>query len=174
MDDPGSLLLIDSTIVKAHPHAAGAARCNGGQAAEALGRSRGGFTTKLHAVVTERGSLLRYGLTGGETHDVTQASALIESVAGSAVVGDRAYDSDELIERIERRGMRAVIPSRVNRRRPRQLDKEAYGRRNVIERFFGRLKVFRRVAIRYDKTACSYLGFVASAAWPIAMSGWAR
>lgn len=86
------LLLIDSTIVKAHPHAAGALRRTGGQTGEALGRSRGGLTTKLHALVTERGRLVRYVLTGGERNDITQAHSLVASREGTSVVGDRAYD----------------------------------------------------------------------------------
>ncbi|MBN9160101.1 MAG: hypothetical protein BGO98_27985 [Myxococcales bacterium 68-20] len=80
-------LLIDSTIVKAHPHAAGARREGGLAKSEGLGRSRGGFTTKLHAVVSERGSLVRYVLTGGEAHDITQAETLVASRDGVGVGG---------------------------------------------------------------------------------------
>jgi transposase len=166
-------LLIDSTIVKAHPHAAGALRRTGGQGLEALGRSRGGFTTKLHALVTESGQLVRYLATGGEVHDVTQAKALVHSAGERiALVGDRAYDSDALIDHLESLEMKAVIPSRSHRKVPRTLDVLSYARRNVIERWFGRLKTFRRVATRYDKTSRSYLGFVAAAASLISISGW--
>jgi transposase len=168
----GELLLIDSTIVKAHPHAAGARKSIGGQAAQALGRSRGGFTTKLHAVVTERGELVRYLLTGGEVNDITQAPALVSGRDGTAVVGDRAYDSDAFIGHVAAKGMRVVIPARANRKEPRVLDRVQYAERNVIERWFGRLKVYRRIATRYDKTSLSYLGFVAFAASLMAISGW--
>ena len=163
------LALIDSTIVKAHAHAAGALKRGGGQA---LGRSRGGFTTKLHAVVSERGELVRYVLTGGEVADITQARALIRHrrIAG---VGDKAYDSDAFIAHIASLDACAVIPSRSNRRHPRPLDKAAYRKRNVIERWFGRVKIFRRVATRYEKTALSYLGMVAASAWLVAITGWA-
>lgn len=161
-------LLIDSTIVKAHGHAAGASRRSGTQA---LGRSRGGFTTKLHAVVSEVGVLVSYVLTGGEVADITVARGLIRR-RRLPVVGDRAYDSDAFIAHIESLGGRAVIPSRSNRRQPRALDKVAYRQRNVIERWFGRLKVFRRIATRYEKTALSYLGAVAAAAWLVALTGW--
>lgn len=82
------LLLIDSAIVKAHAHAAGALQRMGYQA---LGRSRGGFTTKLHAVVNEHGELVRYVLTGGEVADITQARGLLR-YRRVGVVGDRAYD----------------------------------------------------------------------------------
>ena len=161
-------LLIDSTIVKAHPHSAGALKRDGRQA---LGRSRGGFTTKLHAVVTERGELVRYVVTGGEVADITQARGLVRH-RSAAVLADRAYDSDGFIAHI--RGLRAevVIPSRRNRREPRALDRAAYAHRNVIERWFGRIKVFRRVATRYEKTAISYRGVVAVAAWFVAITGW--
>jgi len=162
------LLLVDSTIVKAHPHAAGARRRTGRQA---LGRPRGGFTTKLHAVVTERGELVRYVLTGGEAADITQARRLLRR-RRVPVVGDCAYDSDALIAHIERLGSRAIISSKSNRRAPRVLDTEAYRERNVIERWFGRLKAFRRLATRYEKTALSYLGAVAAAAWLVAINGW--
>src|SRR6185369_3110696 len=129
------LHLIDSTIVKAHAHAAGAQKRLGRQA---VGRSRGGFTTKLHAVVSERGELIRYLVTGGEVADITQARALVRH-RGLAVVGDRAYDSDALVAHIQALGGRAVIPSKRNRRQPRPLDKASYRERNVIERWFGRL-----------------------------------
>ena len=162
------LLLIDSTIVKAHAHAAGALRRVGHQA---LGRSRGGFTTKLHAVVNECGELVRYVLTGGEKADITQARGLLR-YRRVGVVGDRAYDSDALVEHIESLDSRVVIPSRSNRRVPRTLDKEAYKQRNGIERWFGRLKIFRRIATRYEKTTRSYLGAVAMASWLVALTGW--
>ena len=98
-----ALLLVDSTIIKAHPHAAGALRRTGGQEVEALGRSRGGFTTKLHELVTERARLVRYVLTGGECHDITQARSLVCTREGIAVAADRAYDSDDFVRRIATR-----------------------------------------------------------------------
>ena len=161
-------LLIDSTIVKAHPHAAGALTRDGRQA---LGRSRGGFTTKLHAVVTERGELVRYVVTGGEVADITQARGLVRH-RSTAVLADRAYDSNGFIAHVGALGAEAVIPSRRNRREPRALARAVYAQRNVIERWFGRIKVFRRVATRYEKTAISYLGVVAVAAWLVAITGW--
>ncbi len=169
---PPELVLIDSTIVKAHPQAAGARRKTGGQSAQALGRSRGGFTTKLHAALSERAELLRYTVTAGQVNDVTRADWLIEGTGGTAVVGDRAYDSDAVIRSIEARGRTAVIPSRSHRKVARALDPGRYRTRNVIERWFGRLKGFRRVATRYDKTLLSYAAVVATAAFVVALSGW--
>jgi transposase len=166
-----TLSLLDSTIVKAHPHAAGALRRTGGQVGEAHGRSRGGFTTKIHAVVSERGELVRFALTAGQVNDVTQAMALIRT-GGGHVVADRAYDSDEVIHHIRALGVRAIIPSRSHRKVARTLDREVYRERNVIERWFGRLKASRRIATRYDKTRLSYAAFVATAAFLVALSGW--
>jgi transposase len=105
-------IFLDSTIVRAHQHATGAPK-NGDQA---LGRSRGGLTTKIHAVVEGLGHLARWTLTGGQTHDVTQAQTLIEGIATQAVVADKAYDADPLIEFITQTGASAVIPPRENRR----------------------------------------------------------
>lgn len=168
--EDGELLLIDSTIVKAHGHAAGVPKAL--QEKEGLGRSRGGFTTKLHALVTESGQLVRYVLTAGQVNDITQAAALVRSREGRGVVGDRAYDSDAFVRRIAAMRMRVVIPPRATRRRPRARGEAAYACRNVIERWFGRVKVFRRIATRYEKTASSYLGFVATAAALVAITGW--
>jgi transposase len=114
---------------------------------------------------------VRYLVTGGEVADITQARGLLRH-RRIDVVGDRAYDSDALVGHIAALGARAVIPSRRNRKEPRPLDKETYRERNVIERWFGRLKAFRRVATRYEKTALSYLGVVAASAWLIAITGW--
>jgi transposase len=166
-----TLALLDSTIVKAHPHAAGALRRTGGQAGEALGRSRGGLTTKIHAVVSECGELIRYVLTAGQVNDVTQAQSLIRSGDGD-VVADRAYDSDAVVAHVHALGVAAVIPSRSNRKVARALDRNVYRRRNVIERWFGRLKGFRRVATRYEKTQLSYAAFVTTAAFLVELSGW--
>jgi transposase len=166
-----SVLWIDSTAVRAHGHAAGAA---GGQHHQALGRSRGGFGIKIHASVCEGGRLLSVTLTGAECGDVTQAQTLLSSagVSGIAVIGDKAYDSDRFVRAIEQRGARAVIPSRKGRRCPRTLDCGLYRLRNVIERFVGRLKQFRRIATRYDKTAGSFAGFLFVAVSVMTQGGW--
>ena len=171
-ETPYDLLLIDSTIVKAHPHSAGARKGAGGQAGEALGRSRSGFTTKIHAVVSGKGMLLRHALTGGEAADVTQARALVQGLRGHVGVGDRAYDSDAFLDFVQAQGMVAVIPSRANRRIRRVLEINTYAIRNVIERLFGRLKQFRRLATRYDKTSTSYAATLVMATVLVVLSGW--
>jgi transposase len=80
------------------------------------------------------------------------------------VIGDKGYDSDEFVEAIKSAGATAVIPSRENRIEQRKYDKDLYKDRNVVERFWSRMKQFRRVATRYEKTACNFLGFVRVAA----------
>ena len=107
---------------------------------------------------------LRFTLTAGASHDVTQATALITGYTCQYIVADAAYDSDALRETIVAQGAVAVIRPRNNRVEDRPYDKEVYKRRNVIERFFHRLKQYRRVATRYDKYADRYLGFVYFAA----------
>jgi transposase len=171
--EDGELFLLDSTIVKAHPHAAGARRVGGVACDPALGRSRGGFTTKLHAVVSSSGQLVRCVLTGGQVNDVTQAESLVSGLSGTAVVADRAYDSDAFLAQVMDQGMKVVVPSRAGRRFIRELDTKAYRSRNVIERWFGRVKQYRRVATRYDKTASSYGSFAVTAALCVRLSGWA-
>ena len=137
---------------------------NGGQESEALGRSRGGFTTKLNAAVSDTFLPLRFTLTAGPRHDVTQAPALIAGYTCQYVIADAAYDSDALRDAIVDQGGVAVIRPRKSRVEDRPYDKELYKVRNVIERFFHRLKQYRRVATRYDKYANRYLGFVYVAA----------
>ena len=87
--------MIDATIVRSHPCAAGYKKSSQDQ--EALGRSKGGFTTKIHAVVDALGQALRFKLTGGQRHDVTQASELLDGFKGANVLGDKGYDSQKLI-----------------------------------------------------------------------------
>ena len=104
-------------------------------------------------------------------NDVTQAEELVRGLVGRAVVGDKAYDSEAFLARVREQGMAPVIPSRANRKVSRPLDVDRYAVRNVIERLFGRLKVFRRVATRYEKTAASYASMVAVASSVVVLSG---
>lgn len=94
-------------------------------------------------------------------HDVTQAAEMLVGVVTQAVVADKAYDADALIESITQTGACAVIPPRDNRRQPRAFDAHQYKHRNLIERFFCRLKHFRRIATRYDKLASRFSSFIA-------------
>ena len=137
---------------------------NGGQATQALGRSHGGFTTKLNAAVSDTFLPLRFILTAGACHDISQAPALIAGYTCAAVIADTAYDSDAFRAKIVAQGGVAVIHPRSNRLEHRPYDEDLYKLQNVIERFFFRLKQYRRVATRYDKYASRYLGCVYFAA----------
>jgi putative transposase len=125
-----------------------------------LGRSRGGFGTKIHGVVNPLGHPVVLKLTGSEAADSPQLPALIEGLTPEAVLADKGYDSDANREAIRRQGAEPCIPARKNRTEPIAYDRHLYGERNVVERFFARIKQFRRVATRYDKKAANFLGFV--------------
>lgn len=154
-------LLLDSTVIRAHPHAAG---MNTGGDDQALGRSRGGFGTKLHLAVDALGNPVALHLSPGQDADVTHAGTLLGEMRPAAVLGDKGYDSDELAAAIEGRGAEVVIPPRKNRVAPREYDEALYEERNKVERCVGLLKQFRRVATRYEKTARNFLGMVTLAA----------
>lgn len=157
-DSDLGVLLLDSTIIRAHQHAAGA---EGSSAeAEALGRSRGGFSTKIHVACDGLGKPVKIILTPGQDHDVTQGPALIANVDADKVIADKGYDSDRFIETIQSQEAEAVIPPRSNRTKERSYDKEAYKQRNVVERFINLIKQCRRVATRYEKTARNFLAMV--------------
>jgi transposase len=137
----------------------------GTQETEALGRSRGGFTTKLHARCDARGLPLGFVLTPGQTHDVQGFAPLFRMIGDKieAFLADRGYDADAIREEIAKADVEAVIPAKSNRRNPISHNRVKYKWRNLIERLFNKLKNWRRVATRYDKTRESYLGFVALA-----------
>jgi transposase len=159
LQDPDlGVLLLDSTIIRAHQHAAGAR--DSSAEAEALGRSRGGFSTKIHAACDGLGKPVKIILTPGQDHDVTQGPALIANSDAKQKIADKAYDSDQFIDAIESTGAEAVIPPRSNRNEERSYDKEAYKQRNVVERFINVIKQCRRVATRYEKTARNFLAVV--------------
>ncbi|WP_394335396.1 IS5 family transposase [Hymenobacter amundsenii] len=163
-DETGlSQLQVDSTIVRAHQHAAGALKKKGPQA---LGRSRGGFSTKLHLSCDAQGRPRQLALTGGQAGDCPHAPALLvaDLRAGQHVLADRAYDANYLREQITQAGAQAVIPSKKNRKVPIAHDAQVYKNRNQIERCFNRLKAYRAIANRFEKTALAYLALVTLAA----------
>ncbi len=126
-------VMIDATIVRAHQDAHGARKKEGSQA---IGISRGGPTTKLHAVVDEIGRPQRLLLTEGQVHDVTQAATLLQDFDHVNVLADKGYDSNELIDQITSRDCNAVIPPKRNRKHPRTIDRELYKSRHRVENFF--------------------------------------
>ncbi|MDI5969430.1 IS5 family transposase [Streptomyces sp. SL13] len=183
-------IAVDSTVIRAHQHAAGVRKKGAAdgdeledpgrsQACQALGRSRGGLTTKIHLAVDGRGLPLSIVLTPGNVNDATVFGEVLDGIrvpraaAGrprttpERVLGDKAYSSRAIRHLLRRRGIAATIPERrdqeANRRRrgrlggrPPAFDKEIYRGRNVVERCFARLKQFRAVATRFDKLADRY------------------
>jgi transposase len=129
-----------------------------------LGRSRGGFSTKLHVLVNGLGMPVELKLTPGQAADVTEAESLLAGHDFVVAIGDKGFDSKKLVAYIESRGATAVIPPRSNVKDQRPFDRHLYRERNVVERFINRIKQHRRVATRYEKTARNYLAFVQVAA----------
>lgn len=156
--DDANVQMIDSTIVRAHQHAS----CFKHGASEELGRSRGGLTTKIHAVVDANGLPLHVAITGGQQHDSLAARARLPS--GGMVLADKAYDAVEIRGFVSSRGGWANIPPRRNRRDPICFSPYLYRNRNLVERFFNRIKQCRRIATRYEKRAANFLAFVKLAA----------
>ena len=140
-------------------------RCQkkGGQAAQALGRSRGGFSTKIHISVDALGNPLRLILTAGQSHDSTQAEALIAGYDFERLIADKSYDVAALLQIIAAAGAEAVIPPRANRKAQRDYDEHLYKERHVVECFINKIKHYRRIFSRFEKLAKRYLSFLSFA-----------
>ena len=135
-----------------------------GQQAQKFGRSKGGFSTKVHATADSLGCPTKFILTGDNESDYTQALPLIEEQQADYVLADKGYDSQAIVDAINLKGAEPVIPSRSLRKMPREYDRHIYKERNAIERMFNKIKQFRRVATRYDKLAVAYISFLHVAA----------
>ena len=126
-----------------------------------MGRSRGGLTTKIHAVVDADGLPIALKLTPGQAHDGRSAEGLLDSMeAGDILLADRGYDSDALRDQMAARGAWANIKPMPNRKNVPAFSPFLYRYRNLVERFFNRLKHFRAVATRYDKRDDNFLASV--------------
>jgi transposase len=133
-----------------------------------LGRSCGGFTTKIHAVCDALGNPLDFIVTAGEQADCTQAVDLIAHFQADFVLADKGYDADYIVQAIESIGAVAVIPSKSNRKIIRNFDKNLYKERHKIECLFGFLKHYRRLFSRFDRyktNFTAFLHFVAALQW---------
>jgi transposase len=127
---------------------------------QAIGRSRGGLTTKIMALVDALGNLVRFILLPGQRHDSIGVEPLITGLDFEALIGDKAFDSNWLRANLNERGAVAVIPSKANRARPIPHDVEIYKWRHLVENFFCSLKAFRRIATRYEKTDACFAGIL--------------
>ncbi|WGR96047.1 IS5 family transposase [Bradyrhizobium sp. ISRA435] len=137
----------------------------GGAEAQAIGRSRGGRTTKIHAVCDSLGRAIALEVTPGQRGDIRAALPLLSSLPPPrCCAADTAYDANELRQFLIERGTTPVIPNNPTRKRFHPFDRAAYKRRNLVERMFCRLKDWRRIATRYDKLARNFLSAVNLAA----------
>ena len=126
-----------------------------------MGRSRGGLTTKIHALVDANGLPILLKLTEGQAHDGRSAADMLGGLRpGQILLGDRAYDSDALRQDLATRGARANVKLMPNRVNVPPFNKRLYRRRNLIERFFSKLKHFRAIATRFEKHDANYLALV--------------
>lgn len=123
------------------------------------------MSTKIHALVDALGNPVGLFLTGGQAHDLLGADHLLASMQAGTLIADKAYDADErVLLPLAAAGKTAVIPPKANRRSPRRYDRHLYKARHLVENFFAKLKQFRAIATRYDKTARNFLAAVNLAA----------
>lgn len=167
-------LFIDSTIVRAHQHAAGSLKKNGGQEEQALGRSRGGFSTKIHLGCLSEKNGFSMILTAGQVPDVKGFDSVFNQLPENHRLNngimDKGYDGDNIRKALIDEEMVPVIPPRKNRTVEIGYELELYKKRNKIERFIGKIKQFRRIATRYDKLAETFLAFLHIVAAYVAIS----
>ena len=124
------------------------------------------MSTKIHALVDALGNPVRFFLTGGEAHDLLGADHLLPTMQAETLIADKAFDADErVIAPLAAAGKTAVIPPKANRRLPRDFrpSQYIYQARHLIENFFAKLKQFRAIATRYDKTARNFLAAILTA-----------
>ena len=154
-----------------HHRAGASAQCWSAQKGgdQAIGRSKGGLSTKIHTTVDALGNPTGFHLTAGQACDLDGADILLPQLQSDTLLADKGYDADErVLLRLEQAGKTAIIPPKTNRKHPRTYDKDMYQVRHLIENFFAKLKQFRAIATRYDKTARNFLAaiyFVSALIW---------
>ena len=159
---PGDTRSIDSTSIKVQRSAAGG---KGGAREQAIGRSRGGRTTKIHGIADSQGRLFRFSLTPGNIADITAAYELAAKLpSNGCLIGDMGYDAKKLRVDLAFRGTATVIPTNPTHKHQWYINRETYKDRNLIERTWCRIKDYRRIATRYDKLARNFASSVALAA----------
>ncbi|MDL2235969.1 IS5 family transposase [Christensenellaceae bacterium OttesenSCG-928-L17] len=152
---------IDSTTVKVHPDGTGALKKPGQQS---IGRSRGGLTTKIHMVTASDRSAIVFSLSPGNAHDAPEGRLLLSRMKRGKeqryLLMDRAYEGQENRKQAVEMGFVPIVPPKKSRKDTWGYDKERYKQRNEIERYFLRLKRFRRIFTRYDKLDTLFAGFI--------------
>lgn len=167
-DSDNEYAMLDSTIVRAHQHSAGAKKKEND---EAIGKSKGGLSTKIHAVCDAIGNPVAFHLTAGQAHDLEGADALIDNIKADALLADKAYDADErVLKKLEGKNCEATIPPKSMRKNQRAYDRIKYQARHLIENFFAKLKQYRAIATRYDKKSRNFLGGIYLAASAILLA----
>lgn len=151
-------VFIDGSYIRCHQHASGARRGED----RAIGRSRGGATTKIHLAVDAHGHPIDFEITGGEVHDSQVAEQLIEAVEeADYLIADKGYDAENIRIFIKNKNMIPIIPMRSNSKRlNKEFDKYLYRLRHLVENAFARLKHFRAIATRFDKLARNYQSMI--------------
>lgn len=167
LDIDDSLWCVDGTIVRAHRSAAGSRSSEATEPTNhALGRSQGGFSTKIHMLTSGQGIPLAFVLTPGQAHESRSLESLFEQQLlaktrkPKALAGDKAYSSNKIRTKLLSQGVKDVIPTRSTEKRNAKFPKATYRKRNIVERVFGWLKENRRIATRYEKQANNYLAFL--------------
>ncbi|WP_158641859.1 IS5 family transposase [Candidatus Glomeribacter gigasporarum] len=127
---------------------------------EGLGRSCGVLSSKIHALVDSEGNPIEVRVTQGAAHEMTQAEALLSDRTAQYVLADKGYDSDALRATVQAKGAIPVIPGRSSRKILPEYGKERYKHRNLVERFFNKIKQFRRIATRYEKALVSFMSMI--------------
>jgi len=146
--------MLDGSIIKVHQDAL---RSGYDKATEAIGACVGGLSTKIHAKVDSFGHLVNILITPGQVHESQVAHDVWAHEYCECFLADKAYDIDNFRQALTEDGIKPVIPSKKNRLNPTTHDRHIYKERNIVERFFQKIKRFRRIATRYDKTARMYL-----------------
>ncbi|MFD0391617.1 IS5 family transposase [Tistrella bauzanensis] len=152
-DDPDmEYAMVDATIVKVHRHGQGAK----GTQNQAIGKSRGGMTTKILALTDALGNLVHFRLMPGQRHDSVGVPPLIDGLLFDGLIADKAFDSNAIIAELNQRGAKVVISQHSRRKQKLDIDADIYKWRHLIENFFCKLKEFKRIAMRADKTDTSF------------------
>ncbi|WP_434058296.1 IS5 family transposase [Acinetobacter pseudolwoffii] len=154
-DSDNEYAMLDSTIVRAHQHSAG------GKKSQAIGRSKGGLSTKIHARTDALGNPTGFYLTDGQVHDLNGSDVLLDLSLSQTWLMDKAYNSrDRVIDPILEAKGQVVMPAKSNSIDQRDYNRNLYKARHLIENFFAKLKQYRAIATRYDKLAQNFLSAI--------------